>query len=257
MSTEIMENYETLKLIEDEMKFLTKSEIRLNILNCLNKSPYSIKELVKNTGITYSSVSSNISKLEKKGYILKERNKFSITPLSQIYLENIIDFNKTIKIIQNFEKFWNKHDINYINKNALTNLTDLYKSELVESTSTDIYKTHNTVKKHLIESNNVKAIFPYLHPDYPQILEKLLDNQSKTEIITNNDIYNGLILNIDKTKRRRAIQNKRFKIHSLKETINLYLTVCDNCMSLGLFKNDGSFDQNRILIANNKKAIKC
>ena len=33
------------------------------------------------------------------------------------------------------------------------------------------------------------------------------------------------------------------------DDLNLYLTVCDNSMSLGLFKNDGSFDQNRILIS--------
>ena len=36
--------------------------------------------------------------------------------------------------------------------------------------------------------------------------------------------------------------------------MNLYLTICDRNMSLGLFKTDGSFDQNRILISKDEKS---
>lgn len=76
MINQTKENYSTLLKIEEDMKFLTKSEIRLKILRCLNFSPTSIKEIVKKTGLTYSSVSSNINKLQKKKKIVKKDNKF-------------------------------------------------------------------------------------------------------------------------------------------------------------------------------------
>ena len=44
--------------------------------------------------------------------------------------------------------------------------------------------------------------------------------------------------------------------YPVKEELKIYLTICDQSMSLGLFKDDGSFDQNRILISNNEKAQK-
>ena len=48
--------------INDDIKFLAKSEIRLKILSELYKRPDDIKGLVKKTKITYSSVSSNVNK---------------------------------------------------------------------------------------------------------------------------------------------------------------------------------------------------
>ena len=64
--------------INRNIKFLAKSEIRLKILNELHKKPNNVQGLVKKTKITYSSVSSNIMKLEKNNYITKD-NKLSTT----------------------------------------------------------------------------------------------------------------------------------------------------------------------------------
>ena len=64
--------------IDNDMKFLTKSEIRLKILNELNENPNSVRGLVKETEITYSSISNNISKLEKNDLITKVQNKYQI-----------------------------------------------------------------------------------------------------------------------------------------------------------------------------------
>lgn len=256
MINQTKENYSTLLKIEEDMKFLTKSEIRLKILRCLNFSPTSIKEIVKKTGLTYSSVSSNINKLQKKNKIVKKDNKFQLSHITQINLENILDFHKTLELIENYEKFWNKHNIDFINHNAQQNLTDLYSAQLIESTSIDIYKTHNTIKKYLLNSKKIKAIFPYLHPDYPKIIESILENNGEIELIINDTIYNNLILKIKEETRQKAMKNNKLIVHSIKKPVNIYLTSCETHMSLGLFKNDGSFDQNRILFSSNERSIK-
>lgn len=49
--------------INNDIKFLAKSEIRLKILSELYKNPNNVKGIVKKTKITYSSVSSNLGKL--------------------------------------------------------------------------------------------------------------------------------------------------------------------------------------------------
>ena len=38
------------------------------------------------------------------------------------------------------------------------------------------------------------------------------------------------------------MRNHKLQIYSYKEDLNLYLTLCDGNMSLGLFKTDGSFE---------------
>ena len=55
--------------------------------------------------------------------------------------------------------------------------------------------------------------------------------------------------------RKTAIKNGRLKVYIFKKDLSLYLTLCDETMSLGLFKNDGSFDQNRILVSEKENSL--
>ncbi|AMD17929.1 ArsR family transcriptional regulator [Methanobrevibacter sp. YE315] len=237
-----------------DIKFLAKSEIRLKILSELNNHPNNVRGIVKNTKITYSSVSSNISKLEQNNHIKKIKNKYYINPMSEIYFKTLMDFKNSADLISDYESFWGKHNINQLNIESINNINDLKDSKLIETTPIDIYKTHNTIKKQLIETNSLKAIFPYMHPDYPQLIENILKNEGHVELIMPKDIYRAIMTHITRQVRRDALRQNRLEVDIVKKNPQLYLTICDESMSLGLFKNDGSFDQNRILISDNEKS---
>ena len=151
--------------IDNDMKFLTKSEIRLKILNELNENPNSVRGLVKETEITYSSISNNISKLEKNDLITKVQNKYHITPMTEIYLKTLMDFKTSMDLVNDFDTFWNKHNLNQLSMNSIKCISDLKDSQLVETTPLDIYKTHDTIKNQITGSRNIRAIFPYLPPE--------------------------------------------------------------------------------------------
>ena len=240
--------------INDDIRFLAQSEIRLKILSELYKRPDDVRGLVKKTKITYSSVSSNINKLEENNYIKKIQKKYYINPMAKIYFKTLMDFKKSIDIINNYDSFWNKHNINQLSIESIKTITDLKNAQLIETTPLDIYKTHNTTKKQLIESRNVKAIFPYLHPEYPILIETILRNKGSVELIIPKTIFKAIISPINDKIKKDAIRQGKLKIYLVSDDLNLYLTICDKKMSLGLFKNDGSFDQNRILISNDKKS---
>lgn len=61
--------------LNNDITFLAKSEIRLKILSELQKKPRSVKELVNVTKITYSSISSNLTKLEENDHITKKKEQ--------------------------------------------------------------------------------------------------------------------------------------------------------------------------------------
>ncbi len=241
--------------INNDIKFLAKSEIRLKILSELDKEPNNVSELVKKTNITYSSISSNISKLEKLEYISKSNKKYQVNPMTKVYFKSIMDFKNSVDIVNNFDTFWNKHDLNQLSIDSIKRITDLEQSELVETTPVDIYKTHNTIKKQITDSKNIKAIFPYLHPDYPKLIEEVLSNAGFVELIVPQSIFKELIFNVNKNIRKTAIKKGKLKIYIFNNDLSLYLTLCDETMSLGLFKNDGSFDQNRILISDDENSL--
>ena len=100
----------------------------------------------------------------------------------------------------------------------------------------------------------MRAIFPYIHPEYPKLIESILENDGTVELIVPKGIFNELMFRINGNVRREAIRNKKLNVYSFKDDLNLYLTICDDNMSLGLFKNDGSFDQNRVLVSNDRQS---
>ena len=240
--------------INDEIRFLAQSEIRLKILSKLNKHPDNVRGLVKETKITYSSVSSNVAKLEENNYIKKFDGKYYVNPMAKIYFKTLMDFKKSVEIINDFNSLWYKHNLGQMSIDSMRNINDLKNSKLIETTPLDIYKTHTTIKNQLFKSKDVKAIFPYLHPEYPKLLERILKNGGSIELILPRQITRAIMSPIDENLKKNAIKKGKLKLHSVQMDLNLYLTICDRNMSLGLFKNDGSFDQNRILVSNDEKA---
>ena len=74
--------------INQKIQFLTKSGIRLHILNILSKNSQNIKELVNTTQITYSTLSSNLHKLQQEKMF---RNKKQI--LFNPNNKNVLKYN--------------------------------------------------------------------------------------------------------------------------------------------------------------------
>ena len=256
MKKVIYQNFKNLQNIKEEMLFLSKSEIRLIILRCLKEKAATVKEIVKITELTYSSVSSNVKKLENKKCIQKNNdNKFEINYITRIYLDNILNFSDCLKLIHKYAEFLNKHNIDKITDDELENINSLKNSELIKSTPIDIYKTHNSIKSFLLNSFEIKAIFPFLHPDYPKILECQLLKDGRLELIVPNEIYKNLILKIDSEIRKKSFDNEKLIVYTTNEPLEIYLTIGEERTSIGLFKNDNSFDQNRILTSTDKKAI--
>lgn len=244
------ENY-----IDKDILFIVKSEIRLKILTELNEKPQTIKEIVNNTNMIYSSVSNNMNKLEYKNHVFKENRVYSINPMTKIYFNQLMEFKKSIDVIQNYNNLWYKHDITYLNIGLIEDITKLYQSKLIETNPIDIYKTHNNIKNQLKTSKNVKGVLPYIHPEYPKLIENILKNNGSVELIMGKDIYKGLVSLIDEKLKRKSMRQGRLKIHIIKENLEIYLLICDDTMNLGLFRNDGSYDQNRILNSSSDEAM--
>lgn len=183
--------------INNDIQFLAKSEIRLKILSELNDEPNNVRGLVKKTNMAYSSISNNIGKLEKNNYISKVENKYHVNPMTEVYFKTLMDFKVSVDLVNEYEAFWYKHNLNQLSLASIKRITDLKNSRLVETTPVDIFKTHNTIKRHMLNSINVKAIFPYLHPEYPELIGKILSNEGTVELILPKSIFKELVFRIN------------------------------------------------------------
>lgn len=242
-------------VVGDELKFLNNSDIRIKVLIDLLDGPLKIRDINKRSLLSYSSISSNIHKLCAEGYVEKIHNSFQLTNLGLIYTTILMDFRDVIATISNNADFWLDHDISSLSIEDLNKLSSLEGSELIRCNSMDIYKTHKEFKRLFKNSKNLKVIFPYLHPEYPKLIRRLILKGIKVELVVSRDILDSFIRDIGNDVVKKGIYDGNFSIKYLDEDIKIALAISNEFITVGLFKLDGTYDQNRLLLSDRKKAI--
>ena len=190
-SLEIYEN------VSDEIKYISNSFIRLDIVETLFSGSKTMKEINSDTGLSYSSISSNIHNLELGGYVFREFNKYHLSNIMNIYFENISDLQKTIITLDNLRLFFNNHCVNKLPKNAILNLFLLKDSYLLESDEIDIYKTRNFILDSLNNAAYVKGILPNTFSTMDEKLNELISENKNVELLISDEIYSNFCKNMD------------------------------------------------------------
>lgn len=241
---EILENYNK---IEGDIKFAANSLVRLKLLFSLKNKTSSMKALSKIVNVSYCSLTANANTLELKEWLDKDLNqRYFLTNISEIYLDNVEDVTATIEFTKKFEGFLILHDISAIPKKSLLNLYLLLDSEVIESNSNEIYMFQKNIEKALKNAKNVKAILPFSYLDFPKFLNQLLKDNISLDILFHESI---LELFLDE-------MGNNFKYDSFNKDNKLLLVVTDKIMILGLYFKEGSFDQHRLLVSKSNDSLK-
>lgn len=241
-----IKNYES---ISEEVKHLTNSLVRLKILAILYEQPLNMKGINKTTGLSYSSISSNMVSLELEEYIYREGNFYFISNVAKFYISNILELNHTIKLLNKFFNILDAHIVDIIPEESVAELYLLGNAVLIESTDKDIYKVYNIIKCALEEACCLKCVLPVVHDDFNKCINDLIDGDNIVEILVPNNIEDNFknFLNLGKDCIDLATFNNDY---------NFLLVVTDKIMILGLFREDGNFDQNRIITSKKEDSVK-
>ena len=200
-------------VVEDDLKFLNNSEIRLKVLVDLLDGPLKIRDINRSSLLSYSSISSNVHKLCEEGYVEKIHNSFQLTNLGFIYITILMDFHDVVTTISNFSDFWLDHDISSL------------------------------------------SIFPYMHPEYPKLIRRLILKGVKVELLVSKGILESFVRDIGRDVVKKGLADGNFSLKYLEEDIKIALAISNKFVSVGLFKMDGTYDQNRLLLSDKQKAI--
>ena len=243
-----------LKNIQKEIKFLTNSDNRLRILDCLFKSPQTIKEIHEKTKLNYSSISVNISSLEEKGYVENLNDVFYLTNNSKLILTNVFYLNTSVNLLDKNSEFLNKHKLDNLKFNAFKDLSSLESLELVEATPLDIHKTTRLIKELGDSSKSVKTIFPFIYPQINEVLTTWFVNDIDIKLILDKDVSEAFIETFNNYEFNNE-SNSKIAVKTIDDGLDFALLLADDGIILGFNKEDGKFDQNALYISKEKDAI--
>ena len=250
----LRDEWDDFKDIQREIKFLTNSDNRLEILHCLLKSPQTLKEIYEKTGLNNSSISINVSSLEDKGYLVNRNDVYYLTNASKLILTNIFYFNKSANFLDKNADFLNTHKLNHLHFNALKDMSSLENSELVESTSTDIFKTVRIFPEFSVGSKSIKTIFPYVHPQINDLLNYWFENDVDVKLILEEDVSKAFIELFNDFEYDGESKSK-ISVKTVSRNLDFVLGVTDEGIILGFYKEDGKFDQNAVFTSRDSGAV--
>ena len=237
-----LKNYDS---ISEEIKYMTNSLVRLKILATLYDHPSNMKDLNQNTGLIYSSISSNMHKLELEEHVFRESNKYHLSNSTRLKIEQILELGYLITLLNEFFNILDKHLVTMIPNQSIAELYLLGKANLMESDAVDVYRMYNFMETALNSAEEVKCILPFYYENFNDILNGLVENNKKVEVMIPENIFN--------------IFQKKSKVNEVSsfDGENVFLLiVTEELMILGLFKDDGFFDQNRLLTSKNSDSIR-
>ena len=256
---ECMENYET---ISEEIKYITNSLVRLKILATLYEQPLNMKDINRTTGLSYSSISSNMFGLELGGFIYRSGNLYHISNTTELYVSNILELKDTINLFNKFFNILDAHIVDMIPEKSVAQLYLLGRAILVESNEKDVYRTYNIIQHALNEASSLKCVLPFFYGDFNKYINDLIDEGShgpKAEHSKATVSCESLMLDAESqsdTIPAIIVENDNVDLTAFNIENAFLLVVTDKVMILGLFKEDGNFDQNRIITSKKEECIK-
>ena len=243
-----IENYEP---ISRDIKFLPKSLIRLTILKKLYESPMNMKEINQKTNINYSAISNTIHMLELSGHVYRNKNNYMLSNSMRIYVGNILKLAELTILLDEISEITQNHIVNSLPLESVYELYKLNSIDLVESDGLSVYKTYDIIEKAIMKSNHVNAILPFSYGEINDSFNKILKKDKKIHIISPLEIKDNLFRSLNISD-----DNLEINFFDFKEDDYLLLISTDKKMMLGFFKDDGAYDQNRLLTSTDDNCIK-
>ena len=237
-----LENYD---YVSEDVKFAANSIIRLKILAALFEKPQNMKDLADFTRLSYSSISSTIHGLELKEFVYRESNKYYLSNSLKVIMMHVLELKDVVNLLNRFFNMIEGHVVSMIPEQSINELYMLDHSSLLESGGIDAYKIYNFIEDALSDANRVRCVLPFYHLNFNKQLNYLVKKGKHVEIMASHEVY--------------EIYEKKSQseyLSSFKGKNNFLLIVTDKMMILGLFKENGQFDQNRLVTSRNRDSLR-
>ncbi|MDR2967921.1 MAG: DUF1724 domain-containing protein [Methanobacteriaceae archaeon] len=241
------------------IRHILSSTMRTKLLLSLYNNKKKLATLRDDLKKPSATILHGIKELEKNSLIKKFDKYYSLSSTGYILAVNLIKLiEKWYSIGHNID-FWKNQDISAIPSQYLKEIGIFQNPEYIISDENDLIKPLNEYIKLISKSNKLKIALPIFSKVHLDAIVHKLDNNCDIELIIDENIFESINSN---GYRKKLFKNSNYnekrnnlKIWKVKENLNLFLTVCEDFLSLSLFFEDGSYNDSKILLDKSEKAI--
>ena len=191
-----------------------------------------------------ASILHGLKELERINLIKKNFKKYSLSSKGVLCSASLKKLFKDLYIFEINRDFWLNHSIESIPIESFKNTYLLKDSVFVESDEHNLSKSFTQYLELLSNCGNMEIILPIFLEGDNLIL---ITNEEVLSSLKKSKYYDDLI---DFSKKSQLI------IRKVDYDLKIFLTICDDFMSLSLFFKDGLFDNSCFILNEHSDGIK-
>ena len=238
------------------VRFLLSSKIRPKLLLLLSKSNYNLNGFRRDLNKPSASILHGLKELESANLIKKTFKTYSLTSKGVLCSVSLQKLFEDLYIFQLNREFWLNHSIESIPQECFKNAYLLKDSIYVESDEHNLYKSFMKTIDLLASSQDMKIIMPIFLEEHLDLILENLEKGNNVVLITNKQVLSSLRDSDYYDKLLAHAKNGKFSMRKVEDDLKLFLTICENGMSLSLFFIDGLFDNSSCIYNEKPEGIR-
>ena len=240
--------------IQEELKFLTTSGVRIKLLISLNKEKMTVDQFRDEFGYRTSTILPVLAELKSKDLIYKEDRQYAVTPYGKIISSKLIDFIETLCMFKTQEQFWKNHETYVVPDLFFSNIGSLSISTIIKDTPADPFATYRYFIERLGGCKIINGVSPFMHPDFPDLFKVFVESGAVVCIVVTYPVLK-LMCERHKDVLQHVANMPNFSLRVIEDDVKVAFTVTDKILSLGFFRPDGTYDYGMDLVSEDAAAI--
>ncbi len=223
------------------------SEKRTKILFLLSEGSQNIEHIKKSLNLSTRELMPQIKKLKKENLVVGEKESFELSSIGELLVDNMKIFLDTTRVISENRDFWENRDFSTIPDRFIERIGELGHYYLIEPDLHNIYDFPKEFKDNIIKCKHVAMLKTYVHPTYPSLCFKILDNVDKFSLFTLNDVLKKIAKDFPQLNDKLlSAENVNIYLSDGKISIPI-LCVTEKFLYFSLFNKDGKYEHMDIL----------
>jgi predicted transcriptional regulator len=164
------------------------SKRRREVLFLLNEKSRDIDEIKENMGVSSNSILPEIKKMKEIGLMEQNDRHYVLSKIGKPIVAKLKSLHDICSLFGTNAEYWKNHDLSSIPEELLYQMDIIGECDMIQLDYVDPFKACQVHIDHLNRSNDIKAIFMFVHPSYPSIFANLAQRGIKISLIVTKDV---------------------------------------------------------------------
>lgn len=234
-----------------------RSDRRKNLLILLDSGSKNIDEIRDALDVTATSILPQIKRLIDDDLVIQEERMYKLTVLGEFIIKTIKPLISALEVVEKNKSYWIGHDLNSIPRHLLERISELGDCTLIEPDLNHIYEPSKKIIDSMSNAKQASTFASYFNPAYLPLYVELGRKDAELCLNFTQSVWDHLS-NKHSSMINELMGMDNVSLYVSKEGIKLTeITVTDKIMLLGLFDNQGKFDQQFIMSSEPSALLWC